>query len=99
MENSLKKRVKEFVSVDTKDIYEAMVQRQYLKQLREPTLLLEQRYQIYVTSGIIYFSKQMELRVVEVSHEDKQGVLRDIERIRSMIAREATPPAASPEKC
>ncbi|MBS7630104.1 CRISPR-associated protein Cas4 [Candidatus Bathyarchaeota archaeon] len=89
----------ELIPVDTKYTDEVLIQRQYLKQLYAYALLLEQRYGRKVTRGVIYFSKQMETRVLEVSYEDKQGVLRDIERIRSMIAREATPPAVSHEKC
>jgi len=41
----------------------------------------------------------MEPRTVEASHEDKRGVLRDIEHIRDMITREAIPTRVSPEKC
>jgi len=51
-----------------------------------------------VTKGIIYFSKQVKSRMVEISREDEQGVLRDIERIRSMIAREEIP-RPNPERC
>ena len=89
----------EFIPVDTKYTDEVSLQRQYLKQIYAYAILLEKRYGGEVTRGVIYFSKQMESRVVEVSHEDKQGVIRDIERIRSMIAKEAIPQAVSPEKC
>jgi len=76
-----------------------VVQRQYLKQLYARSLLLEERFGRSVTRGVIYFSRQMEPRVVEVSHEDKRGVLRDIGHIRDMITREAIPPRVSPKKC
>jgi len=96
---ALKLKNGELIPVDTKYTDEVMVQRQYLKQLYAYALLLEHRFKRNVARGVIYFSKQMEPRIVEVSHEDKQGVLRDIEHIRNMITKEAIPPQVSPEKC
>ncbi|MGQ9680610.1 MAG: CRISPR-associated protein Cas4 [Candidatus Bathyarchaeia archaeon] len=96
---ALKLKSGELIPVDTKYTDEVLVQRQYLKQLYAYALLLEEKFKRNVTRGVIYFSKQMEPRVVEISHEDKRNVLRDIEHIRSMMTREVPPPAVSLEKC
>ena len=51
-----------------------------------------------VTRGVIYFSKQMEPRIVDITHEDKQTIVRDIEHIRNMIASEEVP-RQNPSRC
>jgi len=89
----------EIVPIDTKYTDQVIVHRQYRKQLHAYALLLDHHFKTNVKRGIIYFSKQREPRIIDISHEDKQGILRDIAEIRRLIANEAIPRAVSSEKC
>jgi len=95
----LKLRTGEFIPVDTKYTDEVVVQRQYRKQLHAYALLLDYKFKTRVVRGIIYFSKQREVRVIEITEEDKAALRRDIERIKRLIDSEAMPRAVSRDKC
>ena len=89
----------EIVPVDTKYTDEAVVRRQYRKQLHAYALLLDHHFETNVRRGIIYFSKQREPRIIDISHKDKEGILRDIVNIRHLRLSEEIPRAVSPDKC
>jgi CRISPR-associated exonuclease Cas4 len=96
---ALKLRTGEFIPVDTKytDIVE--VQLQYRKQLHAYAVLLDYWFKTRVKRGVLYFSQQHELRVVEISEEDKEALKRSTDQIRRIIASETVPRKVSPEKC
>jgi len=89
----------EMIPVDTKYTDEVIIQRQYLKQLFAYALLLEKQFKLNVIRGILYFSKQKETRMIDISYENKQSILRDISQIRDMFSNESLPRGAPPEKC
>jgi len=95
---ALRLRGGEVLPVDTKYTDEVILHRRYLKQLYAYALLLEDEFGTDVRRGVVYFSKQREPRTVEITDEDKQGVLRDIAQIRRMIASEEIP-RPNPERC
>jgi CRISPR-associated exonuclease Cas4 len=95
---ALRLRSGEILPVDTKYTDEVLLHRRYLKQLYAYALLLDHEFGTEVRRGVIYFSKQREPRTVEITDEDKQGVLRDIAQIRRIIASEEIP-RPNPERC
>jgi len=95
----LKLRTGEFIPVDTKYTDEVVIQRQYLKQLYAYALLLDYKFDTNVTRGVIYYAKQHQVRVVEITDEDKKGLIRDITRIKRLISSETMPKKVSQEKC
>lgn len=95
---ALRLRSGEILPVDTKYTDEVLLHRRYLKQLYAYALLLEDEFETDVRRGVVYFSKQREPRTVEITDEDKQGVLRDIAQIRRIIASEEVP-RPNPERC
>lgn len=95
---ALRLRDGEILPVETKYTDEAILHRRYLKQLYAYALLLDHELRTGVRRGVVYFSKQREARTVEISDEDKQGVLRDVVLIRRIIASEEIP-RPNPERC
>lgn len=63
------------------------------KQLLAYALLLEKRFGKTVRRGLFYFPKQRIRRMVEFSAEDRQSVLRDVVKIRQLVASERMPRA------
>jgi len=95
---ALRLRVGEFLPVDTKYTDEVILHRRYLKQLYAYALLLDHEFRTDVRRGVVYFSKQRAPRTVEISDEDKRGILRDITQIRRIIASEEIP-RPNTERC
>ncbi len=89
----------ELVPVETKYTDFAIPQRHYLKQLYSYALLLEEWGGRVVKRGVIYFSQQKKPGIVDITREDKDSILRDIETIEGMLANEEPPRGVSPEKC
>jgi len=96
---ALRLRSGEILPVDTKFTDHVVVQRQYRKQLHAYALLLDYRFGVNVTRGVIYFAQQRRPVLVEVSEGDKEDIRRDIRRIEEIISGELVPRGAAREKC
>lgn len=95
---ALKLRDSELIPVDTKYTDEVILHRRYRKQLHAYALLLDHEFGTQVKRGIIYYSKQREPLIVEITDEDKQAILRDIANIHKIIASEEIP-RPNPNRC
>jgi len=89
----------ELIPVDTKYTDSTVPQRQYLKQLCAYALLLEEWGKKPVKRGLIYFSQQKKIHSIDISHEDKESIKRDVKIIEKMLDSESPPRPVSPEKC
>ncbi len=96
---TLRMRDGELVPVETKYTDFASPQRHYLKQLYSYALLLEEWGGRVVKRGVIYFSQQKKPETIEITSEDKESIIRDIQIIEKMLASEEPPRAVSAEKC
>jgi len=70
-----------------------------VKQLVAYAILLERNYKTSVRTGILYFPIQNRQIKVAIGHEDKESLIRDLERMRRLIASEKMPPKARREAC
>ncbi|MGC1119610.1 MAG: CRISPR-associated protein Cas4 [Candidatus Methanofastidiosia archaeon] len=73
------------IPVDVKYSDYSGVFKNWKKQLLAYALLLERKSGVKVRKGLLYFPKQRKKVFVELSAEDKEFFLKDIERIRGMI--------------
>ncbi len=99
LDAALRMKDGELLPVENKYTDFAVPQRHYLKQLYSYALLLEEWDGRAVKRGIIYFSQQKKPVIVEITSEDKESIMRDIQAIERMLASEEPPRAVSPEKC
>jgi CRISPR-associated exonuclease Cas4 len=89
----------EILPVDTKFTDHVIVQRQHRKQLHAYALLLDYRFGVNVTRGVIYFAQQRRSVPVEISGSDKEDLKRDIRRIEEILSGELVPRGVAREKC
>jgi CRISPR-associated exonuclease Cas4 len=79
------------VPVEVKYSDFATVFKNWRKQLVAYGLLLEEKFGKKVEKGVLYFPKQKERIDVDITIEDKEFLIRDIERIRSLVRSEKMP--------
>lgn len=89
----------EFVPVDSKFTEDVIVHRHYKKQLIAYSLLVDSSFDTIVTRGVIYFTKQKKPFVVPIASEDKIALLKDLDKIRSILSGETVPRKVSESKC
>jgi len=70
-----------------------------VKQLVAYAILLEYNYKTRVRMGILYFPIQNRQIRIDISHEDKESLMKDLEKMRRLIASEKVPPKARREAC
>jgi len=76
------------------------VKKHWKKQITSYSLLIEGEYEVEeVSRGVIYFPEQNEPISVDITQEDKEFLLKDIERIRDLIESERVPRKVSEKKC
>lgn len=69
------------------------------KQLTAYAMLIESDFGCKVDTGILYFPIQNEQIEVEITEEDKNYVLKDLEKISDLIASEKIPRKVEKKKC
>ncbi len=90
----------EKVPIDVKYTDSASVKKHWKKQITSYSLLIEGEYEVEeVSRGVIYFPEQNEPISVDITQEDKEFLLKDIERIRDLIESERVPRKVSEKKC
>ncbi|MDI6903700.1 MAG: CRISPR-associated protein Cas4 [Methanocellales archaeon] len=85
--------------VDVKYTNFVRVYRNWKKQLTAYALLLSSEFGCDVNEGILYFPKQKEHVRVDISKEDKDFVLMDLEKLRGLMASEHIPRKTDEKKC
>lgn len=75
------------------------VRRHWKKQLTAYSLLLDREYGTEVEKGVIYYPEQNKNITVDITEEDKEFLLLDIERVRQLIESERIPRKVSEKKC
>lgn len=63
------------------------------------SLLLDREYGTEVEKGVIYYPEQNKNITVDITEEDKEFLLLDIERVRQLIESERIPRKVSEKKC
>lgn len=89
----------EIIPVDIKYSDFVFAQRHWKKQLTAYSMLLDEKFNCKVSRGIIYFSEQNESLFVEITEEDKNFVLMDLEKIRELFRTESIPRKTDEGKC
>lgn len=90
----------EKVPVDVKYTETASVKKHWKKQITSYSLLVEEEYDVEeVSRGVLYFPEQNEPIFVDITQEDKEFLLKDIEGIRELIESERIPRKVSEKKC
>ncbi len=85
--------------VDVKYTDFTEVRRNWKKQLVGYAILLEQHLNRRVNCGILYFPSQKRTIRVPISAEDKENLLKDIQRIRDLLKSEQMPRGVRREMC
>lgn len=75
------------------------VRRNWKKQLVGYAILLEKYLDRRVDCGILYFPNQKRSIRVPISAEDKESLLKDVQRIRSLLKSEGMPRGVRKEMC
>lgn len=89
----------EVFPVDVKYSDFGAVRRNWKKQLVGYSILLERHFNRRVDCGILYFPSQKRSIRVPISPEDKESLLKDVQRIRGLLKSEAMPRGARKEMC
>lgn len=89
----------EYVPVDSKYTEEAVVHRQYRKQLAAYSLLVDRAFGCRVGHGIVYFIKQKAAVCIEIPEFEKKALIKDIESIRKILVGESIPRKSAESKC
>lgn len=89
----------ELLPVEIKYTDSAQVKKHWKKQLTGYSLLLEKEFKTNVEEGLIYFPEQNETIPVNIRKQDKEHLLRDIERIRELIKSERIPRKVDEKRC
>jgi len=89
----------EVVPVEVKYTRTPRVSRNWRKQIVAYALLLEDVHHTHVRRGIFYFQAQKRSTWVDITHEDKEALKGDIERIRQMMQSEKMPIAKKGKQC
>lgn len=95
----LKLKSGDYIPVDIKYTDFVAAQRHWKKQLFAYAMLIDGRFQTKTERGVLYFPEQNRQLFVDISEEDKQFILVDIERIRELIASERIPCKVEETKC
>lgn len=85
------------VEVKYSDYVTAYTSRQ--KQLTAYAILLENKFNQKVDTGILYFPAQNRQIKIPITHEDKKWLIADLEKIRQLILTEKVPYKSKSEKC
>ena len=68
------------------------------RQITAYILLLERKFGRSLRRGILYYPKRRSKVFVYITHEDRRSFLRDIQKLRKLIAEEIEPPKPSTSK-
>jgi CRISPR-associated exonuclease Cas4 len=69
------------------------------KQLIAYAILLEKKFNRIIDEGILYFPDQNKQITLPISYEEKKHLIKDIEKIRSLILSERLPLKSNTERC
>lgn len=89
----------DMIPLDMKFTDRPYVTREWKKQLTAYAMLIEDQTGRKVATALLYFTKQNRTERIEITQQDKQFVLKDLEDIRKLIASERLPRKTNPKKC
>lgn len=69
------------------------------KQITAYAILLEKKFNRIIDEGILYFPDQNKQINLQISYEDKEHLIRDLEKIRNLIISEKIPVKSNIERC
>ncbi|MHC1593391.1 MAG: CRISPR-associated protein Cas4 [Methermicoccaceae archaeon] len=89
----------EVVPVEIKYTHTPRVSINWRKQIVAYALLLDHAHNKYVRRGVFYFQAQKRSVWVDITHEDKVTLMKDIERIREVMQSEKMPVVKKGKQC
>lgn len=95
----LKFRTGELVPVDVKFSDLSFVSLPWRKQMVAYAVLLEKRFGVRISRGMIYLLPSKRVLWVNITNDDKVALSQDLEKMRKVINSDAVPPKVSSEKC
>ncbi|MDI9624121.1 MAG: CRISPR-associated protein Cas4 [Methanothermobacter sp.] len=85
------------VEIKTTDFLELTRSRK--KQIVAYALLVDENFENRVRRGILYFSGHRKSKIVDISYEDKEHLIKDIKAIKVLFKSEKIPRKVNKKKC
>lgn len=89
----------EFIPVDIKYTSYPFADPGRVKQIIAYSILVDRVYGVYTRRGLLYYPEQNKQDMIHITSEDKEFLLKDLEKIRKIITSEKIPRKTSSKKC